>query len=74
MTGSVEMDKKQHWENVYATNGHDQVSWYREHLNNSLNMILDTRVRKHASIIDAGGGCSTLVDDLLDMLLPKNPW
>ena len=59
------MDKKQHWENVYQTKGRDQVSWFREHLDTSLRMIIDTGVGKEASVIDVGGGNSTLVDDLL---------
>lgn len=66
MTAVPEMDKKQHWENVYKSKAHDQVSWYREHLETSLKMILDTGVEKDAAIIDIGGGSSTLVDDLLD--------
>lgn len=60
------MNKKEHWENVYATKPHDQVSWYRDHLDNSLKMILNTAVEKDVAIIDIGGGASTLVDDLLD--------
>lgn len=60
------MERKQHWENVYSTKPHDQVSWYRDHLENSMRMILNTGVEKDAAIIDVGGGSSTLVDDLLD--------
>ena len=60
------MNKKSHWENVYATKSVDQVSWYREHLDTSLKMILRTGVEKDAAIIDVGGGGSTLADDLLD--------
>ena len=61
MTGS-----KTHWENIYAVKKLTEVSWYREHLDNSLEMILQTNVEKHRAIIDIGGGSSTLVDDLLD--------
>ena len=61
-----EMDKKLHWENVYSTKRQDQVSWYRDHLETSLNMILNTHVEKDAAIIDVGGGGSTLADDLID--------
>ena len=60
------MDKKSHWENVYTTKAFNQVSWYREHLDTSLKMILGTGVAKDAALIDVGGGSSTLVDDLLD--------
>lgn len=59
------MNRKAHWENVYSTKQDNQVSWYREHLDNSLQMILQTGVGCEASIIDVGGGSSTLVDDLL---------
>ncbi len=59
------MDRKSHWETVYQTKSDQQVSWYREHLDNSLQMILDTNVGKNAAIIDVGGGSSTLADDLL---------
>ncbi len=60
------MNKKEHWENVYTAKAPDEVSWYREHLENSLRMILRTGVGKDAAIIDVGGGSSTLVDDLFD--------
>lgn len=60
------MNKKTHWERVYETKSNRQVSWFREHLDNSLRMILQTKVGKDAAIIDVGGGSSTLADDLLE--------
>lgn len=60
------MDRRTHWENVYLTKPADQVSWFREHLDNSLKMIFQTGVGRDAAVIDVGGGSSTLVDDLLD--------
>jgi len=60
------MNKKTHWEMVYETKSDRQVSWFREHLDNSLRMILQTKVSKEATIIDVGGGSSTLADDLLE--------
>ena len=60
------MNTKSHWENIYATKAADQVSWYSEHLDNSLELILQTGVQKNAAVIDVGGGSSMLVDDLLD--------
>lgn len=60
------MNQKQHWENIYATKKPDEVSWFREHLDNSLEMIVQTGVEKSGAIIDVGGGGSTLVDDLLE--------
>ena len=59
------MDAKSHWENVYATKAPDTVSWYRPHLETSLTLIEKVAPERSASIIDVGGGESTLVDDLL---------
>jgi SAM-dependent methyltransferase len=59
------MDAKSHWEKVYTTKAPDAVSWYREHLERSLALIEHAAVAPSASIIDVGGGQSTLVDDLL---------
>jgi 2-polyprenyl-3-methyl-5-hydroxy-6-metoxy-1,4-benzoquinol methylase len=58
-------DAKTHWETVYATKTPDQVSWYRPHLEISLSLIERAAYGVSASIIDVGGGESTLVDDLL---------
>ena len=60
------MNRKSHGENVYTTKAYDEVSWYREHLDTSLKMILGTGVSHDAAVIDVGGGSATLVDDLID--------
>lgn len=59
------MERKGHWENVYATKATTEVSWYQEHATTSLSLILAAGVSQSASIIDVGGGASTLADDLL---------
>jgi len=59
------MDTKTHWEKVYTTKAPDAVSWYRPHLETSLALIVRAADPRTASIIDIGGGESTLVDDLL---------
>lgn len=59
------MDAKTHWEKVYATKTPDQVSWYCPHLETSIGLIERAAGGNSASIIDVGGGESTLVDDLL---------
>ena len=59
------MGTKAHWEAVYASKPHDAFSWYRPHLETSLALIERVAGSKSASIIDVGGGESTLVDDLL---------
>jgi SAM-dependent methyltransferase len=59
------MQSKEHWEGVYATKPTDSVSWYQPHAELSLRLIHETGLPLSASIIDVGGGASTLVDDLL---------
>jgi 2-polyprenyl-3-methyl-5-hydroxy-6-metoxy-1,4-benzoquinol methylase len=59
------MDAKTHWEKVYATKAPEAVSWYCPHLETSLALIERAANGYSASIIDVGGGESTLADDLL---------
>ena len=69
--GCVNMDTKTHWEKIYTTKAPDEVSWYRPHLETSLALIERAAPGKSASIIDVGGGESTLVDDLLSRGYPN---
>lgn len=59
------IDKKQHWENVYATKNSEEVSWTQTVPETSLNFIRSYKLPKTAAIIDIGGGDSKLVDYLL---------
>jgi len=59
------MHSKDHWNKVYSTKATDAVSWFQPHADYSLELIKATGVGRDASIIDVGGGASTLVDDLL---------
>lgn len=59
------MDARAHWDTVYSTKAPDKVSWFRPHLEISLDLIEHAAADRSASIIDVGGGESTLVDDLL---------
>jgi len=59
------MDAQTHWENIYGTKAADAVSWYRPHLETSLELIEQAAPVHSESIIDIGGGESTLVDDLI---------
>ena len=60
------MDTRRHWDEVYRTKRPTEVSWYRPHLDVSLQLIEGAAVSCDAHIIDVGAGESTLVDDLLD--------
>jgi len=56
---------KHHWELVYTTKTPQRVSWYQARADQSVRLIQQTGLPLSASIIDVGGGASTLVDDLL---------
>jgi 2-polyprenyl-3-methyl-5-hydroxy-6-metoxy-1,4-benzoquinol methylase len=58
-------DIKSHWDKVYRSKRPEEVSWYRPHLDVSLQLIVQAAPARDARIIDVGGGESTLVDDLL---------
>jgi len=60
------MDRRQHWERVYATRPNDQVSWYQARPAPSLQLIRHAARGRRPSLIDVGGGASLLVDCLLE--------
>jgi len=57
--------RTEHWQRVYATRSPTEVSWYAEHLADSLTLIRSVATAR-ARVIDVGAGASTLLDDLLD--------
>lgn len=59
------MNSKTHWDAVYRSRTNDEVSWYRPHLDVSLDLIEGAAPDRASAIIDVGGGESTLVDDLV---------
>ncbi|MDP2117713.1 MAG: class I SAM-dependent methyltransferase [Brevundimonas sp.] len=60
------MTNKAHWENVYQNKAVDEVSWYRPHLEVSLQLIEQGAPDTGSAVIDVGGGEATLVDDLVE--------
>ena len=60
------MSDRKYWDDVYTTRGSDRASWFRPHLDRSLAFLDAANIARSASVIDVGGGASTLVDDLLD--------
>ncbi len=60
------MSAKTHWEHIYETKAPNQVSWFQEHANLSLDLIQRTGTPKTGPMIDVGGGASVLVENLLD--------
>ena len=59
------MDRKQHWDEVYAEKAEDTVSWFQVHLDLSLELIRAAGTAPADPVIDVGGGASRLVDHLL---------
>ena len=56
---------KEHWENIYATKGMQEVSWFQKVPTTSLELINQVAKNKQDAIIDVGGGDGFLVDNLL---------
>src|SRR5580692_1229231 len=59
------MDVLTYWDGIYKSRVADEVSWYRPHLTTSIALVERSAVSQAASVVDVGGGASTLVDDLL---------
>jgi SAM-dependent methyltransferase len=60
-------DKTTHWQSVYKTKSSTEVSWFRPHLEISLELLKQAGLSANSRVIDIGAGASTLVDDLLDL-------
>ena len=60
------MSRKEHWERIYKKKSPVEVSWYQEEPTISLSLVIKLLLGRDESIIDIGGGASTLVDCLLE--------
>ena len=54
-----------HWELVYNSKNHAQVSWHQKHSTTSLDWILE-HTKPSQDIIDVGSGVSILTDNLIE--------
>lgn len=63
MTASAQ--PAEHWQDVYARKGEDEVSWYQAVPARSLALIRHFNPDPDGPIVDVGGGASRLVDHLL---------
>jgi SAM-dependent methyltransferase len=61
------MSKRDHWNRAYTSKNVDEASWFESSPQMSLSLIQRSGIPKTASIIDVGGGASTLVDHLLEL-------
>ncbi len=55
---------QQHWENEFRQKKDDQKSWFQQYPSTSIKFIEELGLPKNASVIDAGGEDSNLVDAL----------
>ncbi len=60
------MDRKSHWENIYASSSPDETSWFQVEPALSLELITKEKLATAAAIIDVGGGAATLGQRLFD--------
>jgi SAM-dependent methyltransferase len=60
------MDRRSHWQYVYATKSPGEVSWYQPEAALSLGLIEKVAPARESAILDAGAGASRLVDGLLE--------
>jgi len=56
----------EHWDEVYATRGVDQVNWFEPDPATSLRLVEAAAPERSAAIVDVGAGASSLVDRLID--------
>ena len=60
------MSAEEHWQRAWRGLDPAAASWHAERLDVSLKMIAEASLESAASIIDVGGGASTLPRDLLE--------
>jgi SAM-dependent methyltransferase len=60
-------ERADHWDTVYATKPANTVSWYQQKPEPSLDALARLDLAGPASLIDVGGGASTLAAALLDL-------
>lgn len=58
------MDRQQHWNNVYARKGEQDVSWFEALPSTSIEMMEAAGLNAETCVLDVGGGDSRLVDTL----------
>lgn len=64
-------DRKQHWDRVYEATQSTVGSWYQREPTRSLEILAEADAGPERTIIDVGGGDSTLVDAVLERHLGR---
>ena len=63
----LNMNKEEHWQQVFNTRQANEVSWYQPTPIESLDFVKQLAIPADAAIIDVGGGDSLFVDHLLQL-------
>ena len=63
---SRRMTRSAHWQHQYSTRAPDAVGWYEADPSMSRRLVAEALERGARSVIDVGGGASSLVDRLVD--------
>jgi SAM-dependent methyltransferase len=61
------IDLKSHWDNVYDNAEVNQLGWYEESPDPSLQLIQACALHKNAALLNVGAGATTLVDKLNEL-------
>lgn len=59
--------RQKHWDKIYQAKDHNQISWFEEKPQTSLDFVTFFGLPKTSQIIDIGGGDTFFVDYLLEM-------
>ncbi len=60
-------ERQAHWENIYATKGDKEVSWFQETPAPTLELLALIGATVRSAVIDFGGGASRVVDNLVSL-------
>ena len=60
------VEKKAHWEKIYATKALEEFSWYQKTPSSAIRFLAAGAHAKNARILDVGGGDGFFADHLLD--------
>ena len=57
---------KKHWNEIYTYLDLEELTWYEERPEPSINLLSKCQIHKHESILDVGAGASTFIDYLIE--------
>ncbi len=61
-----DLDYKSHWNNVYQTKDDNQLGWYEDNPETTMQLVAKCHLKKDTTILNIGAGTTTLIDALLD--------